>query len=218
MSAIWGDTITNVLVNTGFTGIYRVGPGNLMNTIRPIMYLKLHLSPAPRLSQGTYWLSWSAVGTLSDTSTTGCPPKVLPGRINPSGQMGRGHSGNNVWGYVTNNGQNQGFDKIIIGSASVVASLATPTVNDHQSAFLSQNTPNPFNGSTNISFYIRQAGFAKLLVYSTTGQIVATLLNGETIAGQHTVIFNSDNLPAGVYYYQLSTVAGTESKQMLLVN
>lgn len=48
---IWGDSVTNIIAGTGFTGIYRVdtvsSSGGLLNTQRPIMYIKAFLSPTP---------------------------------------------------------------------------------------------------------------------------------------------------------------------------
>jgi hypothetical protein len=213
---IWGDTTTNVLVSTGFTGIYRVdtnAAGGLMNTVRPIMYLKLHLSPAPVLRGGTYWLSWSTLGTLSSAYTTGCPPKVLPGRINPPGQMGLQYF-DNEWHPVVNDGQPLGFNKILKSSGSATGII---NVNSISPIVLYQNVPNPFNGSTGISFYLQQAGYVKLSVYNTIGQLVTTLFDGDTNMGEHHVTFNADDLSAGIYFYRLSTKSGSESKQMLLV-
>ncbi len=215
-TVIWGDTSTNVLVSTGFTGIYRVDTGapsgGLTGTERPIMYLKLHLSPAPHLNGGTYWLSWSALGTLSDTGTTSSPPKVLPARINPPGQMGRQYY-NGVWDSVVDDGQIEGFNMIIKAKAGI-ESVAKVT---ESNSLLNQNCPNPFTGSTKISFYVPEAGYAKISVYNTLGQLVSVPFDGYAISGEHQVTFNASNLPSGVYYYRLNTLASAVSKQMLLV-
>jgi len=213
-SVIWGDTVTNVLVSTDFTGIYRVdtfaSDGGLADISRPIMYLKLYLSAPPHLSSGTYWLSWSVAG---NTTTADSPPKVLSGRINPPSQMARQFSGSS-WNYAVDGTNNVGFNKIIKASAAV---SSVPGLTSNLSATLNQNTPNPFNHSTNISFNTPTSGYAHLSVYNTIGQRVATLIDGDINAGNHIATFNADNLPAGVYYYQLNTNAGIESKQMLLI-
>ncbi len=91
-TVIWGDTSTNVLASTGWTGIYKVdtfsSDNGLNNVNRPIMYLKLYLATPATLSAGTYWLSWSSAGSVSNSCVA--PDKVLPGRINPTGQTARG--------------------------------------------------------------------------------------------------------------------------------
>lgn len=213
-SVIWGDTTTNVLSGTGFTGIYRVdtitADGGLTTTQRPIMYLKLYLSSAPHLSGGTYWLSWSATGSLAIVPSS--PDKVLPGRINPTGQQGMQlFSGN--WNYINDSGNSVGLNKIIKASAAV-ASVANVTKSPVIS--LSQNTPNPFKGSTEISFYTPQAGGVKLSVYNSTGQLVNTLVDGYLNTGKYTVTFDASKLSPGIYYYQLNTNAATESKEMIV--
>jgi len=213
-SVIWGDTVTNVLAATGFTGIYKVDTltahGGLLSNSNPIMYLKLYLSPAPVLSAGTYWLSWSAA--CSGGNSPFSVDKVLPGRINPSGQMGRGlYSG--TWGYDTDSGNVAGFNMIIKASASVAA---VPIIGTDP-ILLKQNVPNPFSRSCVISFNLQQTGYAKLSVYNIVGQLVATLIDGQTNAGEHKVTFGAENMPAGIYFYQLNTSTTIERKQMILV-
>jgi hypothetical protein len=212
---VWGDTVTNILATTGFTGIYRVdtdaSSGSLTSTDRPIMYLKLYLSPAPQLSAGTYWLQWSV--SASGSGYGNCPPKVLPGRINPAGQDGMADTAGS-WSTIFDNGNTVGFNKIIKASAAIAASV--PALNLPTTS-LGQNAPNPFSGSTTMSFYMSQTGYARLAVYNTMGQIVATLIDGNTDAGEHELTFYADNLAPGIYYYQLYTNTGTDNKTMLLI-
>jgi len=208
--SIWGDTITNVLISTGFANIYRVGSQDLTSNQRPIMYLKLHLSPAPHLSAGTYWLHWSA--KPSDNGPVYSPPKVLPGRINPSGQNGRQDS-TGSWTTINDNGRNDGFDKMVIGSAAVTA---VPELSNKPTASLNQNVPNPFNSTTNISFSIKQAGYVRLCVFDITGQLVSALVNQYMEAGNHQVIFDAKSLSQGIYIYQLNSDNCIKSMSMML--
>jgi hypothetical protein len=217
-SVIWGDTSTNLISSTGFTGIYKVDTltsnGGLMNVKRPIMFLKLYLSPAPRLTAGTYWLSWSAAGP--GTNTTFVPQKVLPGRVNPPGQTARGLYGG-TWQYLTDSGNAVGMDMIIKGSAAAVASVGVSTMNNNSVDRLSQNIPNPFTGTTTISFYLQQAGYVKMSVYNAIGQLVVCPIDGLADIGEHKVTFHADDLAPGIYYYQLVTQTYVESRQMLLI-
>ena len=211
-SVIWGDMTTNRLVSTGFTGIYRVDTIDGLNyTGDAIMYLKCYLSPAPKLTSGSYWLRWS---TLRSGPWYGnCPPKVLPGRINPPGQEGRQDS-SGTWWFLANSGHRPGFNKIIKASAGVAA---VSQVNNSEGYLLGQNYPNPFTDVTTISFTLPGSGHVVLTVYNAIGQTVASLVNGETGPGIHTLTFDGNEWPAGMYYYQLKTDAGIESRQMLLV-
>lgn len=215
-SVIWGDTSTNVLVATGWTGIYRVDTvashGGLTSQNRPIMFLKLLLSPAPTLSSGTYWLSWSSQGSIIN-ATTDAPQKVLPGRVNPTGQTARQFYNNN-WVYINDSGNTVGMNKIIKRSSNLNVSNTQET----KFIILEQNEPNPFASITTIPFYLRQAGKIKIEVYNTVGQFITTLIDMFVSAGEQRVKFDAKGLPPGYYYYRIITSEFSESKRMLLVN
>ena len=82
---------------------------------------------------------------------------------------------------------------------------------------LDQNFPNPFNPSTSISFSIENTEQVKLSVFNIAGQEVATLINGQTMSGNHTLQFNADDLPAGTYFYSLTVGQQSSVKKMVLV-
>ncbi len=82
---------------------------------------------------------------------------------------------------------------------------------------LSQNYPNPFNPSTRINFNLPKSGMTRLVIYNILGQKVATLINQNLNAGQHSVVFNADNLPSGIYLYTLSSGNFMVTKKMILL-
>jgi len=93
---------------------------------------------------------------------------------------------------------------------------------------LEQNYPNPFNPSTQIRFALPEAGRVTLKVYSTSGQLVRALVDGEIQAGRHVLGWNGRNqsgipVASGIYFYQLvvqkpnGVVALTETRRMALV-
>ncbi len=78
---IFGDTTTNRLIGTSWSGVYRVTETTLGNTARPIMRNVVDFGGL-LLSTGTYWLDWQSSGSLasgpwappivySDTNATG---------------------------------------------------------------------------------------------------------------------------------------------------
>jgi hypothetical protein len=81
---------------------------------------------------------------------------------------------------------------------------------------LDQNSPNPFNPTTQISFDLKQGGDVTLKVYNLMGQTIATLVNGYQNAGRHTVNFNASHLPSGTYMYTLQANGTQYSKMMTL--
>jgi len=82
---------------------------------------------------------------------------------------------------------------------------------------LSQNYPNPFNPSTNINFTLPNTEFVTLKIYDILGKEVATLINEELNAGNHTKIWDAKNLSSGVYFYKLQAGKFSETKKMILV-
>lgn len=83
---------------------------------------------------------------------------------------------------------------------------------------LSQNYPNPFNPATNISFELSEAASLELTVYNLLGKKVSTLTSGMHTAGSHTVRWDANGSPAGIYFYKLVVEDGfTETKKMLFL-
>ena len=76
-------------------------------------------------------------------------------------------------------------------------------------ATLNQNTPNPFNIETRISFNTDILGFVVLEILDFTGREVRTLVLNNLDPGDHSIIWKGENnqgniLPSGVYFYRLS--------------
>ncbi|MBN8546470.1 MAG: T9SS type A sorting domain-containing protein [Ignavibacteria bacterium] len=82
---------------------------------------------------------------------------------------------------------------------------------------LYQNYPNPFNPSTMIRFSMPVNGNVALNVFNTLGEKVATLLNGQLEAGYHEVSFDAQNLPSGLYFYEIKAGDFSSIKKMILI-
>jgi len=85
---------------------------------------------------------------------------------------------------------------------------------------LEQNSPNPFDESTFISFKIRTQQKVSLVVYDMFSKPVAYLVNNENLeAGKYTyhLSANEYRLSSGVYYFSLITGEHQIQKKMLLV-
>lgn len=84
---------------------------------------------------------------------------------------------------------------------------------------LEQNTPNPFNPSTNISYELFDASSVKLKVFDLIGKEIATLFEGSQAKGTYTFLFDASkysNLTSGIYFYKLETEKYSEVKKMIL--
>lgn len=74
---IWGDQTTNRLSTTGWSSIYRATETNYTTeTTRPIMANVATIGTT--LAQGTYWVQWSAAGSLG--SGPWAPPITILGQ------------------------------------------------------------------------------------------------------------------------------------------
>jgi polyhydroxybutyrate depolymerase len=82
---------------------------------------------------------------------------------------------------------------------------------------LKQNYPNLFDAATTISFFAPYREKVTLKVFDLLGNEVAILLNKEVSAGEHRVIFESKNLPAGVYLYRLQAGKSVDAKKLVIL-
>jgi len=82
---------------------------------------------------------------------------------------------------------------------------------------LNQNYPNPFNPTTRIEYSISKATDLEINVYNLLGQKIQVLFSGKQQAGNHSVEFNGDDLPSGIYLYQIKSEEFEAYKKCILL-
>ena len=83
---------------------------------------------------------------------------------------------------------------------------------------LSELYPNPFNPTTEVSFYIpSENSHVKLSAYDIRGQEVGIIFEGTQAGGWHHYTWNASGLPSGVYYVKLQAGNMVTSQKALLV-
>jgi hypothetical protein len=87
---------------------------------------------------------------------------------------------------------------------------------------LAQNTPNPFNPRTEISFRTVTSGPVLLEIFDARGTLVRTLVNEVRDAGTWTVAWDGTDargirVASGHYFYRLSTDGASETRTMTLL-
>ena len=86
------------------------------------------------------------------------------------------------------------------------------------STTLGSSYPNPFNGSTLISYTLAAPGPVSLVVYNTLGQPVRTLVDKVQAAGLYSVPWQpAEALASGVYLYRLTTPAAVLTRRLALL-
>ncbi|MFN3694113.1 MAG: hypothetical protein ACK4UV_03815, partial [Ignavibacterium sp.] len=130
LSQVYGDTTTNRLSNTYWTGAYRYAESNI-GTTRPIMAV-VASTPGLNLSSGEYWVLVSAGGSLS--SGPWMPPISIVGEPNTGNALQQISGG---WQELIDNGvlTNQGIPFKVFGSTVAPSGPG------------SAKNPSPYDGS-----------------------------------------------------------------------
>lgn len=82
---------------------------------------------------------------------------------------------------------------------------------------LFQNYPNPFNSNTIISYNIPEHSLVTLNIYNLLGEKIRTLIQQEQVPGKYQINFDGNNLPSGIYFYELITYKTKITKKMILL-
>ena len=87
---------------------------------------------------------------------------------------------------------------------------------------LEQNSPNPFNPTTNIRFHLQTEADVHLAVYDLLGRSVKTLMDATLSADSYDVVWDGTNdagqqLPSGVYLYRIQAGDHSEARVMTLL-
>jgi hypothetical protein len=82
---------------------------------------------------------------------------------------------------------------------------------------LLQNYPNPFNASTVIRYAVPQTGHVVMKIYDGAGKEVVTLVDEVKSAGEHSVVFSSDEQAGGLYFCKLVTERGVLATKIVLL-
>ncbi len=117
----------------------------------------------------------------------------------------------------------KGITPVVVGGTltpgQALASPGSPLPTEIE---LSQNFPNPFNPTTEISFALPDARFVNLSIFNVLGQEVRKLESGMKEAGFHKVTWdgksNAGNpAPSGTYFYKLDAGDFSQSMKMVLL-
>lgn len=82
---------------------------------------------------------------------------------------------------------------------------------------LSQNYPNPFNPGTVIEYRLAEGSHVTLKIFNSLGQEIEILVDEFKEAGSYSISYITNNLPSGVYLYQIQAGNFSDTKKMILL-
>lgn len=88
---------------------------------------------------------------------------------------------------------------------------------DESNISLDQNSPNPFETETLLSWYSNEGGMTKVEIFDTFGQKVKTLVDNYNGPGHHKLIFKSGDLLSGIYYCKLQVGKCRTTKRLIIM-
>lgn len=81
---------------------------------------------------------------------------------------------------------------------------------------LGQNQPNPFNGTSNVVYTLKEAGNVTMTITDITGKTIVSSNLGNKAAGAYNYVINSNDLTAGIYFYSLTVDGSKTTKKMVI--
>jgi len=125
-----------------------------------------------------------------------------------------------AWGYVGQGGDLVGLDGVKL------VSNGTVSINNQKDKIakftLEQNSPNPFNPVTTISYLVPKETHIVITIYDIAGRKVKTILNKKMQEGQYSISWDGKDelgkvVSNGVYLYDLKTDEVHLSKKMIFL-
>ncbi len=113
-------------------------------------------------------------------------------------------------------------DEIVILDLDEVTAVGSTPLPTAGGVLLGQNSPNPFNPMTKLSFDLAAPAHARLSIYDVGGHLVKTVVDELRPVGRHEVMWDGQNaagqqVPSGVYLYRLEAGGNVQTKRMMLV-
>jgi len=117
-----------------------------------------------------------------------------------------------------------GADQSLIDDVAALYSMTTGRVQLPESFSLAQNSPNPFNPATTISYGVPEGEIvnASLKIYDIRGRLVRTLAEGVREPGTHQVYWDGTDetgqrVASGIYIYRMRAGDFARTRKMVLL-
>ena len=77
--------------------------------------------------------------------------------------------------------------------------------------------PNPANENTTIKYTLDEPAFVRITLYSAMGNEIETNTEQYRSTGEHITVFNTENLPPGLYFYKIQIGERLETGKLIIV-
>ena len=77
--------------------------------------------------------------------------------------------------------------------------------------------PNPFNPVTNIIYGLSEYTNVKIVIFDLSGKQIESLVNEFQTVGYHSVDWNADNHPSGIYFLQMISDGFVQTQKIVLI-
>jgi acetyl esterase/lipase len=108
-------------------------------------------------------------------------------------------------------------DQVLRIALDQMALVETFKPSGEKSFHLEQNYPNPCNPQTHILYHLAELGPVEFSLYNTRGQQVMSQFLGQKALGTHDYILYTENLPSGIYVYQIHTPGFCMQKKLTIL-
>ncbi|MCD6594636.1 T9SS type A sorting domain-containing protein [bacterium] len=111
-------------------------------------------------------------------------------------------------------------DGTIADMGAFYYSQSTEINNNHsriQSTHFNRNYPNPFNSTTAISYFISKSQNINIQIFDINGQLIKTLVDNYKTEGNHTILWNAEHLPSGIYFCKLKTEKSEFTRRIIFI-
>lgn len=93
---------------------------------------------------------------------------------------------------------------------------AVPKVSNNNSLSVNQNSPNPFNKTTQISYNLTKSSDVTFSVYDMTGRVLVNNVYTNSGAGAHTINLSANSFSPGVYFYSFNVNGSVVTRKMVI--